>query len=992
MRCFQLLLYACAWLFWSISPALSQVSIDLWTTDNGLPQNTISGLCQAADGYLWLATFDGLARFDGVRFTTFKMSDAAGIRSNRFDSIFCAANGDLWAATEWSGITRYHNGQFTTYTTKDGLPSNEVKKVIGDSVGRIWALSGVSIVCWDPARSRFVDSCLGKGNTLVSTPTWLGWLDRGTQSGVGFWGLSRDRIHVFSSNRFADYPLPREWPARGAIAAGEDLNGDLWIGGVDKGLAKLVNGRWLTSTGEIFQYRDSRNNLWDIGLTSGGSERLQQYLIVSANSQRQKITFNDFLEDREGSVWLGTDGQGLYRLRKNAVSVLSQDDGLPDRNIYPIYQDHAGKVWIGTWNKGLVCSDHGKLKTFTTANGLVSNRITSISEDRDGILWVASDPGLQKLHNGRFEQVRTTLGRGIAVVRAIHQDSEGTRWFGTAEGLFRNRNSEWKLIKAKEGLAGDDVRVIINGRAGSLWIGGYGGLTRLDHGKFQHWTQADGLPSDTIRCLYEDKDGVLWIGTYDGGLGRFQNGHFTHYTLRDGLFNNGVFQILEDSLGNLWMSSNRGIFRVSKHELTEVAMGTRRSVRSIAFTKSQGLRNAECNGGLWPAGIRARDGRLWFPTQDGVAIIDPEHLETNPRVPPVVIESVLVDGRSSPLDHAIRISPRQENLEVQYTALSLIDSEQVQFRYQLAGLDRNWTPSISRRTAYYSHLPSGEYDFHVIAANSDGVWNQLGATVHVSVLPPFYRTWWFVLLASLMVAGVVYWAWQFRVLQLKRAYAAQEAFSRQLIGSQESERRRIAGELHDSLGQQLLIIKNWAALALGSAVGNEQVKEPLTEISATASHAIDEVRGIAHNLRPYALEKLDLSSAIQDLIDQVAATSPIQFTADLAPVKGLFASEVEVSIYRIVQEALNNTVRHSRASHARVTIRRDAEIVELKIEDDGCGFVPNDGRAETRGRQGFGLRGIAERVRMLGGQVTIQSTIGAGSTIHIFLRAREAER
>jgi len=357
-----------------------------------------------------------------------------------------------------------------------------------------------------------------------------------------------------------------------------------------------------------------------------------------------------------------------------------------------------------------------------------------------------------------------------------------------------------------------------------------------------------------------------------------------------------------------------------------------------------------------------------------------------------VIESVLVDGKPSPLDRTIRISPGQETLEVQYTALSLIDSEQIQFKYQLAGLDRNWSGLISRRTAYYSHLPSGDYDFQVIAANSDGVWNQLGARVHVSVLPPFYRTWWFVILVSLMGAGAVYWAWQFRVLQLERAYAAQEAFSRELIGSQESERRRIAGELHDSLGQQLLIIKNWATLALSSGVGGERVKEPLTEISSTASHAIDEVRGIAHNLRPYALEKLDLNNAIQDLIDQVAATSPIQFTTDLAPMKGVFAREVEVSIYRIVQEALNNTVRHSRATHARVTIWREADLVELKIADDGCGFTPDDGGTGTQRRQGFGLRGIAERVRMLGGRVTIQSSPGSGSTIHILLRAKEATR
>src|SRR5579863_3261898 len=231
MRCFLQLLYICAWLFCLTFSASSQVSIDWWTTDNGLPQNIISGICETPDGYLWLATFDGLARFDGVRFTTFNRANTPEIKSNRFDSLFCTAGGDFWAGTEASGVTRYHRGRFATYTTINGLPSNEVRKVIGDESGHIWALSRTSIVCWDEARTKFVELC-SPGDSPLSNSTWLGWVDRGTESGSGFWGLARDRLRVFFPGQLLDYPLPRHWPAHRVIAARADLNGDLWLSAV----------------------------------------------------------------------------------------------------------------------------------------------------------------------------------------------------------------------------------------------------------------------------------------------------------------------------------------------------------------------------------------------------------------------------------------------------------------------------------------------------------------------------------------------------------------------------------------------------------------------------------------------------------------------------------------------------------------------------------------------------------------------------------------
>jgi ligand-binding sensor domain-containing protein len=263
----------------------------------------------------------------------------------------------------------------------------------------------------------------------------------------------------------------------------------------------------------------------------------------------------------------------------------------------------------------------------------------------------------------------------------------------------------------------------------------------------QAWAEEDGLASNTIRALYEDAHGILWIGTYDGGLGRFEKDRFTSYTVREGLFNNGVFQILEDSRGNFWMSCNRGIYRVSKRQLNDFAAGRTKSISSIEYGRQDGMRNIECNGGLWPAGIKTQDGRLWFPTQDGVAVIDPQKLATPPAPPPVVIESCLIDHTPMAINGPVRVTPEHDNVEIQYSALSFINSEHIRFRYQLHGLDRDWVAAGTRRTAYYPHLPAGRYTFSVTAAHSDGVWNGAGTSLTILVLPRFYRTQWFSILS-----------------------------------------------------------------------------------------------------------------------------------------------------------------------------------------------------------------------------------------------------
>ncbi|MDQ3686893.1 MAG: histidine kinase, partial [Acidobacteriota bacterium] len=406
---------------------------------------------------------------------------------------------------------------------------------------------------------------------------------------------------------------------------------------------------------------------------------------------------------------------------------------------------------------------------------------------------------------------------------------------------------------------------------------------------------------------------------------------------------------------------------------------------STAFGKSDGMRNTEANGGRQPAGIRARDGKLWFPTQDGVAIFDPEAVGFNPLPPPVVIESVKIDNILSapptPVDSAdITINPDQRNFEIQYTALSFIKPEQIRFRYRMEGLDADWTEAGRRRTAYFTHLPPGEYTFRVLAANSDGSWNERGASVKIVVLPPFYRTWWFIALTTLAISAAATLAYRRRISQLEQRRVAQQNFSRQLIASQEQERKRIAVELHDSLGQSLVIIRNWALLGAGQLDAEAPAKEELDEISTTASRAINEVREIAYNLGPYHLDRLGLANTVKDMVGRVAQASKIRFTTDLEQLDGALSREVEMNLYRIAQEAINNLVKHSGATEAKVEIRREADAVKLMISDNGKGFDPQ-AAVTSADKAGFGLTGMAERVRLLDGAWAVHSAPGRGTTI-----------
>jgi signal transduction histidine kinase len=989
----------------STAASQTQYGLKSWTVDDGLPQNSVYAIHQTRDGYLWMATLDGLARFDGVRFTVLNKSNTPGITTNRFISLYEGSDGDLWIGTENGDVTRYHSGAFITYTTRHGLSNNPVWGITGDGKGGLYVLSGRQVLRWDN----------GAFLPVTSDGQYLNFSVVQRDDQRGFWGRSGSaELSLFSGGQLSTAHVPgmRAATINTRASVAEDAQGTIWVAS-SAGLISIRDGKLMKT-----YTRGDGLPSYDLYFISGPElkiacfDRNNDLLILGQDTpdargpwvKRSVIRkppdalgrqFYELYEDREGNLWIATHKNGIFRARRQAIKFYSKEDGLADTNVYPIYEDSTGAVWIGAWSTGVSRFKDGTwtnhpLKLEKGTGGLV----TALYEDRDKSLWVASYGsgfnGLLRYRDGRFIDTRDLPDFRAGVISAIHQDRNGALWFGGEWKLVRYRDGTATSFTKQDGLAGNSVKVIIEDAAGGLWIGTDGGLSHWQNDSFITYTESQGLPSDNVWALYEDRDGVLWVGTYDGGLGRFKDGHFTRYTTREGLFDNGVFQIIEDGRGYFWMSSNRGIYRVSRQELNDFAESRRSTIHSVAFGKDDGLLNITCNGGRSPAGIKARDGRLWFPTQDGVAVIDPETLPINQQPPPVVIEAVKLDRAPVAFNRSVEIAPQQKDLEVEYTALSFINSEHLQFRYKLEGLNQDWIDAGTRRTAYYSHLPQGEYLFRVIAANRDGVWNEQGQSLRIIVLPPFYRTWWFLTLVALTVTGVIWSGYQYRITQLKRAQATQQAFSRQLIASQEAERQRIAAELHDGLNQSLVIIKNRATLSLSDTTNTTRAFEQLEEIADAATHAIDESKEIAYNLRPFQLDRLGLTQAIESMIKNVSNANNINIVAEIEPIDGLIPKESEINFYRVVQESLNNIVKHARATEARVTVRKEVSAISLTITDNGAGFTV--GALNTSTKRGFGLIGLEERAKILGGTLSLHSTPGEGTTVRMRIAVKDEKQ
>ena len=997
-------IFLCLCLCLLFSAARAQYRFDSWTADETLPQNSVRAMLQTSDGYFWLTTLDGLVRFDGIRFTVFNKSNSKSLPGNRFINLFSEPDDTLWISTEEQGVIRFQGGEFYTFTTADGLPSDHVFEMFGEIDGTLTAFTSKGSAKFDG--THFINA--------LSEPETIKFKRLYAPSGK-LWEINKTALTAEKDGQKNSYELPTEvkkdFEAEHnlfiAIKLFEDAEGDLWFSfnQFDRSfknsrLFRLSNAKLEEIIAEnmprslVFDIKEDRNgNLW-LATQEDGACRLSEnrFTCYTPENEFPSRFVRTMLKDREGTLWLTTDDKGIYRLYEQFITPLSTAQGLTEKNVYAILEDRSGAVWIGS-HGALARYKDGKFTNYKRGDGLKYVDVQSLFEDQDGRLWIGSLDGVVYFENGKFHDFRDNFPKQPTdtAVHDIHQDRQGNLWFATNYGLYKYDGSSITVLTTADGLPGDNVKTILENDDGSFWLATYSGIALFKDGKFTNYTEENGLAGNHVRALYKDETGTLWIGTYDSGLSRFKDEKFTNYTIENGLPSNGAFQILEDAGRNFWMTSNQGIYRVSRAHLEEFAEGKRQIVPSTLFGKTDGMLSAEANGGGQPAGIKTKDGRFWFPTQDGAAIIDTEKVKLNPLPPPVVIEEARIDNQKiESLKNEIKLVPGQENLEIDYTGLSFIKPEQVQFRYRLEGLEDDWTEAKNRRTAFYPHLSPGNYVFRVIAANSDNVWNEQGATMKVVVLPPFYQTRLFIVAAVAVALLMIYAIYRARVSRLERARAAQEEFSRRLINAHETERRRIAAGLHDSLGQQLLVIKNWAALELNVLPPENSSREALDEISATASQAVEEVREIIYDLRPYQLDKIGLKNTIWFMIEKIAAASGIEFQTDIGEINDLFAPEAEIALYRVVQECVNNIVKHSGATRATVLIERKEKSVKLTIEDDGRGF---DADGENGRGKGFGLEGLAERVRILGGTMAIQSATDTGTKIQIeILTGAQASR
>jgi signal transduction histidine kinase/ligand-binding sensor domain-containing protein len=950
--------------------AASEYRFDTWTTDNGLPQGSVNSIRQTRDGFIWMTTFGGLVRYDGLRFQVFNTGNTKGLRASRFSRLEEDGQGNLWMSTEGQGVTRYKDGVFTTFTTENGLPDNFVQQIEIDSNGDMILDFMGRILRWNG--ETFVDNVPSTGEPNLPP------LHRLKNGG---WYFENSRLRKYENGQLTvDYPTDLV-----VLRAMEDSKGRLWIAADQKDFLYMLKDGKLSEyhrSDGFPEFRmgimteDSSGQLW-FGASDGvyqfDGQKFTRY--TTADGLVRGLVTSIF-QDREGTLWVGTSG-GLSRLTRRTITTYSAADGLAHDNVYPIYEDADGKIWIGSW-AGLSSYENGVFQNIGHRHSADAELMMSILRDTRGNLWLGGWSGLVMPPENHAPKPGPNILTGMNV-RAIYEDRAGNVWFGTSVGLVKFDGRVYISYSHKEGLPAKGVFVIREDRAGTLWIGTESGLVAYRNGQFNSITERLGAAGNIVRSIYEDAEGTLWIGMYDSGIYRFKNDVFTHYTTENGLFDNGAFSMVEDDQGNFWISCNLGIYRVRKADFNDVADGRIGEVTSILYNKRDGMLNSECNGGGQNAGLRARDGRIWFPTQQGVAVIDPQTIPLNPIPPPVVIESLVIDTKTVDQYKKIEIQPEQSSLEIHYSGLSFINPELVKFKYKLEGLDPEWIDAQTRRTAYYSHIPPGNYTFKVLAANRDGVWNEQGAILSLAVLPPFWRTWWFLVLASIGVTLIIFTLYRRRINMLTRAHAAQEAFALKLIESQERERKRIAAELHDSLGQSLVLIKNWALLAIQAYTQKRSPKANLDEISETASEAIKEVREISYNLGPYQLDRLGLKKTIEEMIQKVDDSSPTKFILDIGEIDGCLARDAEVSFFRIVQEALNNVVKHAAATEASLGIGKEGGHLVLTIRDDGNGFDA------ARSESGFGLVGMSERVGLLRGEISVRSEIGKGTSVRVRL-------
>ena len=967
----------------------SHFIVDSWGAEAGLPDGEVISVIQTHDGYLWLGTLNGLVRFDGNRFTVFDEENTPGLNSDRIIYLYEDSHTNLWIGTDKAGVGLVQGGKIKNLEIVRAGRTGKLTSVCEDSAGTVWFYTADShlahyqngkmealnlnfptppicrMVAAEKSGALWVADVSGMFSIrpenfsaraiVVDESVRAERLDfiLASRNG-GIWRLMNGRIQKWKSGRLEKDLGPYPWGNLPVKAACEDKDGNLIVGTLGAGVF------WYDTDGKFQQISESQ------GLSSA--------FVLS------------LCMDREGNLWVGTDGDGLDRVKRKIFNTPAE---LHPWAALSLSEDAREGVWTAFNAHGLSYCLTNAVQDF--AVGIYSNAWSVLVDDRQRVWAGTVYEGLFRFQADHFEPAP---GAGILGpwIYALFQDHSGQLWAGTPNGLARWDGQDWKIFTTRDGLSENTVRAIAEDAEGNLWVGTENqGLNFYKDKKFISYQQTeDGLPGNDISALYLDKDGVLWVGTFGHGLARFQRGQWTRFsTARGGLASNSIGYIIEDDEGNLWIGSNMGLMRIQKKSLNDFARGTTNFISCRTYGEADGLPTRECSIGAQPAAIRTRDGNLWFPTVKGLVFVNPAELKSNLRPPPVMIESVCVDGReqrtnllASTWPQSITIAPGNKQLvvqlEIHYTALNFTAPDQVRFKYRLEGRETAWTEVAHARTAYYSEVPPGHYRFHVIACNEDGVWNENGSFLDITVQPQFWQTGWFRMAAivcflGLIVAGVRYLSTQKLQRQLQML-KQREAL--------EGERSRIARDLHDQLGANLTQVALLGEMAEADKNAPGEIEAHAQQICQTARETTRALDEIVWAVNP-ANDTLDgLVNYVCKYAQEYFALAGLRYRADLpAQLPAIpIPPEVRHNVFLAFKEAVNNVVKHAQASEARIRLRLLPGSLTLEIEDNGRGLVNLDaGVAATRN----GLRNMRKRMEGLHGEFSVGPGTDGGTLVRL---------
>lgn len=1041
-------LISCLWLYWTIALAAladhgfpqrttssGQYRVTNWTTEQGLPQNTVNCLLQARNGYLWIGTRYGLARYDGKRFTVY-IDELCQHNTEDLDIWGLAEDvqGRLWMHSP-KALICYHQGRFQQHSFQDGLSTGPIRHMKASRNGGLWMITPRHLFrVQDGAvgRSFSLGEILGKNDSPTTK------LEQVLEDEQGLLWIQTGYVqHQLTWSRFNPRRGALENPAPLLAAAGEetcglieDRRGRIWVGkpgellcwengSLSRFSAQQAWGKHLVKR----LVEDAQGQIW---ILSEGPVQLHRFADgqFTGYDRATGLTNPDdvrcLLPDREGNLWAGTGSGGLHRLQpRTLVNLLTGSLSMMDE-VYSVAPGRGGKVWMAT-TYGLVQYQHGQFAVYTNAKAFDKSyisdrnipRVRPVLEDRKGEVWFGQDfDFLSRLENEQLVAVDLP-GRSqhvLGKVKSLIEDRAGNLWVASPSGLLQHKQGAWRLWTTQDGLSGNSVYGLVEDPAGGLWVGTrQAGINQLKEGRFHSYTKRDGLLSQEAWPLRAEGDGTVWVGT-PRGLNRIRAGQISAVTTRQGLHDNLAYCLLEDRRGNYWSFSNRGIWRVKQVDLHAVADGRASRVLCIAYGEDDGMASAEGNGDQHPNAALLPNGELWFPTTRGVVIVDPDKLRDDETRPLVVIEEVLADEEiifkdgEHPLENRNPSSSRPKNsagstdrqsapiglppgrarvLSIRYTANTFVESEKARFRYQLAGYDTGWREADTRREAIYTNLRPGSYRFLVQACNHHGYWSEQPAEFVFSLAPFFYETRLFYGLGGFgMVAILAIW----HSSRLRASRRIQRLEQQRAL---EEERNRIAKDLHDDLGANLTGLALQVEVARAQSICPVALQKQLLDFAYSIRAVADRLREVIWTVNPHC-DTLDSFSAYlcdyaEGFLEKAGLRCRLDLPAELP--SRMLSAEARHHLLLVAKEALNNTAKHAAATEACLSLKVAEEEVIMVLEDNGRGFpsgeAPGLDPEEASQGGGRGLGNMRRRIEMLGGRFDLASRAGQGTQIQV---------